>query len=141
FLIESVSSTIEVKSTLDQAGLVQAARAARRIKELPVNKSTAFAAGYIPPKPLAFLVAYDGPATMGTVFNWIETFHKDEKIFVDDLPLNAAARQSVPSPSLDGVFVLGKGFLYFDNVPFGFANEHRLQNPRMKWVYCDCKED
>jgi hypothetical protein len=39
---------------------------------------------------------------------------------------------------VDGVFVLGKGFLYFDNTPLGFGNdEWRKKNPDMKWIFSD----
>ena len=48
------------------------------------------------------------------------------------------ARISTPSEAIDGVFVLGKGFLYLDNQPFGFVDDaNRQANPSLKWVFAD----
>ena len=45
---------------------------------------------------------------------------------------------STPSPSIDGIYVLNKGFVYFDNTPFGFINDQaRMANPNLKWVFAD----
>lgn len=140
FLIESVTATIEVKSILDQAGIEQAIGAARNAKALTPSQTTAFSAGYMPPKVLNYVVAYDGPASMETVAKWILTVHERQGIPNADLPLDER-RLQIASPSVDGVFVLGKGFLYFDNVPYGFMTpESRQQQPSLKWVYADTPE-
>lgn len=138
FLIESVIATVEIKSTLSRAEMEQAIKAARNAKALIPNVTTSFMAGYIPPKILNYLVAYDGPAQMGTVYNWIPPIHNDLGIVVADLPLDQQQRLQTPSPSLDGVFILNKGFLYFDNVPNGFAIEQaRVEHPNIKWLFAD----
>lgn len=62
FLIESVVATIEVKSTLTRPGMEQAIRAARSAKQLMPNNTMVMSAGYVPPKVLNYVVAYDGPA-------------------------------------------------------------------------------
>lgn len=138
FLVESVIATIEVKSTLDQADLVQSIKAARTAKSLVPNVTTSFQSGYIPPKVLNFVLAYDGPASMRTVYGWIPQIHRSLGVVVPPLPRVADQRVASPSPTIDGVFVLERGFLYFDNVPVGFANDAlREAEPNLKWILAD----
>jgi hypothetical protein len=138
FMIESVLATVEVKSVLTEADIDQAVGAAANAKALIPNVSTSFHTGYIPPKILNYVVAYDGPAKMETVCGWIDKAHKARGIILPTLPsVDGAARLAVAAPSIDGVFVLGKGFLYFDNVPSGFANNARATK-NFTWVTSDC---
>jgi hypothetical protein len=141
FLIESVIATIEVKSVLTSQELENAIKAARNSKQLLPNVVTSFRAGYIPPKVLNYVVAYDGPASMSTVHGWINPIYNKLGIVQTDLPIEDDKRIQTPSESIDGVFILHKGFLYFENVPYGVSNtEHRLKNPRSKWIYSDTFE-
>lgn len=134
FLAESVIATIEVKSTLDKSGMQQAITAAQQAKQLKKSESCSFSAGYIPPSILSFIVAYDGPQKMETVLSWITELESDLGISLPPLPLGEA-RLKTPSASIDGVFVLGKGFVTFDNFPTGFLNETvRSSTPTTKWV-------
>ena len=126
FLIESVVATVEVKSTLSEPDLQQAITAARNAKQLTPNVTTSFSAGYVPPSILNYVVAYDGPAHMSTVYGWIPRIHAGLGIAISNLPLDVQARQQTPSPSIDGVFIMNRGFLYFDNVPLGFGNRSPL---------------
>ncbi len=138
FLIESVIATVEVKSVLGYADLEQAIRAARNAKALVPNVTTTFLAGHIPPKVLNYVVAYDGPAQMQTVYGWVPQIHGTLGIAIQDLPAGEAQRLATPAPSVDGVFVLNKGFLYFDNVPSGFdIAPQRVANPQIKWLFAD----
>jgi len=137
FLIESVVATVEVKSTLAKKDLQQAIGAARNAKALAPQFVTVFQAGYIPPKVLNYVVAYDGPASMETVQGWLHEIHSDLGVSAFDLPLGDA-RLNQASPSIDGVFILGKGFSYFDNVPNGFNTpESRAGQPSVKWIYAN----
>src|SRR5688572_10764507 len=111
FLIESLIATVEVKSTLTQSDLEQAVKAARNAKALVPNVTTSFHTGYVPPKVLNYVVAYDGPAQMQTVYNWIPQIHAALGIVIPDLSLDESQRVSTPSPSVDGVIVLKRGFL------------------------------
>lgn len=141
FLIESVIATIEVKSTLTEKDITQSIRAARNCKRLNLNTIQSFHTGYIPPKSLNYVVAYDGPASMETVYGWIPKIHQADSIVVPNLPTDRKERIQTPSPSIDGVFVLEKGFLYFDNVPASFINDQaRQSNPQMKWVFADTSQ-
>jgi hypothetical protein len=138
FLIESVVATVEVKSTLTQQELENAVKAARNAKALTANVTTSFTAGYIPPKVLNYVVAYDGPAQMLTVYGWLPQIYSNLGISSPALPQDEAQRIAFASPAVDGVFVLSKGFMYFDNVPTGFANSQiRAANPNMRWLIAD----
>lgn len=138
FLIESVIATVEVKSTLTKEDLEQSIKAAYASKSLIPNISTSFHAGYIPPKVLNYVVAYDGPAKMETIYNWIPAIHSQQGITTPNLPSNHDQRLNTPSPSIDGVFVMNKGFVYFDNVPYGFIPEEaKVAEPDLKWVIAD----
>ncbi|AZR35191.1 DUF6602 domain-containing protein [Xanthomonas vasicola] len=138
FLIESVIATVEVKSTLDQAGMAQAISAAKNSKALTPNVTSSFQSGYIPPKVLSYVVAYDGPASMQTAYNWITQTHSSLGILIPDLPQDGSKRLMTASPSIDGVFILNRGFIYFDNVPVGFAiSSTRANTPSLKWVFAD----
>lgn len=73
-----------------------------------------------------------------TVYDWIPQIHAASDIVIPNLSQDAQQRLETASPSIDGVFVLKKGFLYFDNVPFGFAtSEIRAANPSLKWIHRD----
>jgi len=124
FLIESVVATIEVKSTLDQAGITQSVKAASNSKNLTPNINTSFSTGWIPPKVLNFVIAYTGPANMATVHQHILNAHQQENIPLPNW--NKQNRVQTPGTALDGVFVLKKGFVKLDNSPLTLNNQ---QNP------------
>jgi len=119
YLAESVISTIEVKSTLTKEGLKDAIEAAIELKSLERSISYSFKTGYIPPSILNYVVAYDGPAKMETVDNWLKTIHSELNISEDISVMSIKDRLRTPSPSIDGIFLLGKGRLIFNNTLFG----------------------
>ncbi len=138
FLVESVVATVEVKSTLTRDDLLTAIRAARNAKVLVPNFTQAFQAGYIPPKPINFVVSYDGPAHIATVHGWLVGIHRELGIDSPALPADFGNRCATPAPSIDGVFMLGRGFMYFDNSPIGFVTEqNRREHPELRWVFSD----
>lgn len=138
FLAESVIATIEVKSTLDIAGFKAAARAARNAKMLTQNVTQSFQVGYVPPAIINIIVAYDGPASMQTVHSWVASVYSAESIPQTALPANPAERIRKCADAIDAVLILGKGFLYFDNLPVGLVSEGQLQgNPGVNWVLSD----
>lgn len=142
FLVESVVATIEVKSILDKAGIEQSINAARAVKNLEPHVVRAFSTGYQPPSILNYVVAYDGPATMQTVHDWVIQVHQAQAIAIPALPQLGEQRLSIASPSIDGAFVLGKGFWYFDNTSVGLVNDQaRAQHPQLKWIYADSPEN
>jgi hypothetical protein len=138
FLIESVIATIEVKSILTQAEFGKAAKSAYNSKKLTPNTVSSFSTGYIPPRILNYVVAYDGPTSMSTVHGWINTEYQKIGIVPTALPQDSNERVSTPGEAIDAVFVLGKGFLYLDNLPFGFVSDiNRQASPTLKWVFTD----
>ncbi len=140
FLIESVIATIEIKSTLTEKDLEQSIKAARNAKALTKNTHRSFSSGYIPPTILNFVIAYDGPANMSTVYKWIPKIHEDLGITMDRLPLDGGERINTASKSIDAAFVLNKGFVYFDNLPLGFSNDiQRAKHPDLKWILSDTR--
>ncbi len=141
FLIESVIATIEVKSNLTQAEFGKAAKAAYNSKQLAPNTVCSFSTGYIPPRILNYVVAYDGPASMNTVHGWINTEYQKIGVVPAPLPQDGNERVSTPGEAIDAVFVLGKGFLYLDNLPLGFVDDQNRQaNPTLKWVFTDATD-
>jgi len=135
FLVESVIATIEVKSTLDKDDVRQAMKAARSVKSLEPSVVQSFSAGFRPPGILSFVVAHDGPAKMLTVKNWITEVATELDVDYPTMPPSAKKRQAIASPAIDGIYVLGKGFVQFDNFPLGFiTDEMRETHPDTKWA-------
>lgn len=115
FLIESVIATIEIKSLLDQAAIDQSVRAANNAKQLTPNINRSFSTGWMPPKVLNYVVAYTGPAQMSTVHGWIMNSHRTLNV---PLPIwTQENKTTIPGTTLDGVFLLNKGFVKLDNTP------------------------
>ncbi|TYQ23410.1 hypothetical protein PseudUWO311_22840 [Pseudanabaena sp. UWO311] len=135
FLAESVVATIEVKSLLDKKAMSQSIEAACNAKKLHRNLITSFEAGYLPPSILNYIVAYDGAVNIETIYKWIPKIHAKRGISIPNLDPDPNIRVNTSSPSIDGVFLLGKGFIYFDNIPDDFINtDIRAENPDMHWV-------
>ncbi len=138
FLAESVVATIEVKSVLNKREFGDSVGAARNVKGLQRSLTQSFQAGYHPPGILSYIVAYDGPARMQTIHGWIQPAYETHGISCPAMGGTGEERQQVASPAIDGVFVLGKGFLYFDNMPVGFVkDEIRADRPDIRWVVAD----
>jgi hypothetical protein len=75
---------------------------------------------------------------MKTVHGWVGQVYPPLGIPQNQLPSDEKQRLQTPAESIDAVFVLNKGFMYFDNVPFGFSSaQHRAQNPESKWIRAD----
>jgi hypothetical protein len=117
FLAESVLATIEVKSVLTKEELTDAIRTAHHLKGLKRNVVPSLQFGPQPPSILSYVVAYQGPAKMSTVYDWLKPIHQSLGIVYPDLAAVPQGRHTIPSPSVDGIFVLGKGFIRFANVP------------------------
>lgn len=132
FLIESVIATIEVKSILDQKAVTQSVKAARNAKGLTPHVKRVMMSGWNPPRVLNYVVAYDGPAHMKTARDWIDNAHASENITLPNWTI--ANRTETPGTALDGIFVLGKGFLKLDNTPLSFGDPNTRNQTH---VMCD----
>jgi len=140
FLVESIVSTIEVKSTLTAEELRKAFVAAKKLKGLKRNVSQSMRFGYIPPSVVSCVVAYDGPAAMETVYRWIQEINVSEGILYPQMPATVNDRSRIICPAVDAIIILGKGLLYFDNTPLGFLPDaERQRNPNAKWVWVECE--
>jgi hypothetical protein len=138
YLAESVVATVEVKSFIDEAKLKDAIATAARIKALKRESKTVLTAGYQAPSILTFVVAYAGPAKMATVYNWIENAYAEQGLTEPALPM-WPERARVASTSLDGVFVIGKGYVLFNNSVVStvlLKPEHRTDQ-RARWLIVD----
>lgn len=142
FLAESVVATIEVKSVLDRDGLEKAIKAAHTVKNLNRSVHTVFTSGYKPPSILSYVVAYDGPTHMKTVLDWIPLIHASLQINPKPKTWPITNRYDIPSPSIDGVFVLGRGLLFFDNSPLSLATDDPgIAEVLIKWGAADTSQN
>ena len=77
---------------------------------------------------------------MQTVHKWITDIQLSENILYPPMGNTAEQRSRVASPVVDAVFVLGKGFIQYDNTPIGFCtDEDREQFPETRWILAYCK--
>ena len=129
FFIETVSSFVEIKSRLTKEHIRQAASATKEIKANARLKKQRFnPTGIIHrPRPYSFIFAYDGPAKMATTFNWMKEVSLEDEYNIKGLKdADGDSRRYFNHLFIDGVFVLGRGFVYLDSLP----TESRLQAAR-----------
>ncbi|MEW6713485.1 MAG: DUF6602 domain-containing protein [Nitrospirota bacterium] len=140
FLAESVLATIEVKSNLDYKEFKKSFKSALKCKKLKRNYFSGPTFWYFPPKILNYIVTYDGPAKMKTIYDWIKKIEGELQFSYPTLPPTQEERRNIPSPGLDGVFVMGKGFIHFDNFMIdGIDPKIRKENQWMRWAFVDAK--
>ena len=121
FFVETVSSFIEIKSHLTKDDVKQAAVAAKRIKDLTDLESQQFnPTGMVKnPRPYAFIFAYEGPAKIETVLRWMREISTEGDYGLDRLgACNPEDRAFFDHQFVDGIFILGKGFVVVDALPF-----------------------
>jgi hypothetical protein len=120
-------------------GVRQAAAAAAKAKGLTRSVIRSFQSGYVAPAIAAYIVAYDGPARMETVYEWIKAAYSNLGVVEPSFSADQK-RIQVPSPSLDGVYVLGRGFCNFGNTPYGFLRDGMVaESPHVHWEVADCQ--
>ena len=138
-LAESVVAAITVLATLDVDSMSAAVSGARTVKALQRSGLLRAGAGFADPARAdqpdesltaipCYVVAFDGPQDMGLVHVWLKTAYRLQGIVEPDLPATGKQRQQVASPAVDGVFVLGRGHLNFDNMPMGFFDDESRQS-------------
>ena len=121
FFIETISSLIEIKSRLTKNDVRQAADAAKHIKSLASFEPQRFnPTGMVKnPRPYAFIFAYEGPAKIETVLQWMIAVSKEDDYGLDSLrKTKPENRPFFDHLFIDGIFVLGKGFVFIDALPF-----------------------
>ncbi len=137
-LAESVVAAITVLPKLDLDSMAAAVSSARTIKTL--RRSGLLPAGAAladPTKPdelddavraiPCYVVAFDGPQDMAQAHLWLKGAYRVQGIVEPDLPDTGSERQRFASPALDGVFVVGRGHLNFDNTALSFFDDESRQ--------------
>lgn len=140
FLVESVAATVEVKSTLTKKDLLMAASAGRNVGELtslPNSTGRNFT-------PRRFLVAYDmNVAKIETAFKWLEHKYEEVASINTNRPPYEIYRPEDPfiprATMLDGIFILGKGFILFDDILFKPSQNTTTRFPQMSWMIAECE--
>ena len=143
FFIETVSSTIEIKSRLSKEDVRSAAAVAKRIKSLARFDPQRFnPTGMVKnPRPYSFIFAYEGPAKIATVLDWMIAVSSEDGFGLDDLRnTNPGEREFFNHLFVDGVFVLGKGFVVLDCLPFESTVERAIKQglpvpPGEIWIH------
>lgn len=138
FFAESVLATIEVKSNIDYSEFLKAFIAARRCKELKREYYNQYKFYYTPPNIINYIVAYNGPKNMRTIHRWILKAMNSHSLKPIDLSKNDTDRKNISSHAVDGIFVLGKGFVHFDNFLIdALPPEIRKEKPGINWIIGD----
>lgn len=140
FLAESVFATMEIKSTLSQDELARAVEVASKTKKLirnlvrrssKANLVTTNSGQWWPLGIVNFVVAYQSP-TIETVHGWFEKIHKD--LSIDYALASRQERVKIQAPSVDGIFVLNRGFLLYDNVSFINIEDKKALRDTHRWL-------
>ncbi|PWY55655.1 hypothetical protein DGG96_11160 [Legionella qingyii] len=124
FMAESVLATIEVKSTLSFKNLKSSMDVARKTKNLKRNIARGLSVGYVPSSILNFLFAYKCEAKISTAAEWISRACEELSIIYPKLPKSIEERIRVKGPALDGIYILNKGVLFYDNTPVTLTNDN-----------------
>ena len=148
FFIETVSSFIEIKSRLTKDNLRKIAVTTKGIKSLAkfppqrINPT-----GLVKtPRPYSFVFSYDGPRRIETVLKWLKEISAEDEYGIDALSrTEPSARSFFDHRFVDGVFVLGRGFVTLDALPFQSHVARALDrgiefSPQAVWVYGKEKE-
>ncbi|MCY3985528.1 MAG: hypothetical protein OXF23_00565, partial [Candidatus Dadabacteria bacterium] len=122
FLIETVSCFIEIKSCLRKEHIQQAASTSKEVmNQARPERQTFNPTGMVDkPRPYSFVFAYDGPSNIETVFRWMKEISANDQYNVAGLVnTEADERPYFNHLFIDGVFVLGKGYVLLDALPSG----------------------
>ena len=137
FLIEGVSAFIEVKTKLTKASLKDAIKTTKRIKEYPRDITQRINPhGLVKnPRPYSFLVAFDG-CKVRKLVQWLTEAHEELGISFNELVTTPLPdRGNYDNPSIDGVFILNKGYVHLDSDPFERGIEAKETHLDHIWNY------
>lgn len=124
FFAETVSSFIEIKSKLTKNHLRDTARSTKRIKEnVDLSPQRFNPTGMVKnPRPYSFVFAYDGPSRIETVLNWMKQVSMEDEFNLGELKRTSGENRAYfHNLFIDGVFVLGKGYVFLDVLPYQSA--------------------
>lgn len=125
-----------------------AAKVAKRTKSLARFEPQRFnPTGMVKtPRPYSFIFAYEGPAKIETVLKWMTDVSKEDDFGLDDLrDTKPGERGFFNHLFVDGVFVLGQGFVAVDALPFQSLVEGAIKNgvpvpSNNIWIYAPERE-
>ena len=124
FFIESVSSFIEIKSKLTKDDLRKTAAATKKIKcnaDLTPRRfllTGGRGSEIRKPRPYSLVFAYDGPKKISTVRKWMTEIAVEEDYRIQELKETPPeGRKLFDHHFIDGVFLLGRGFVLVDAFP------------------------
>ena len=98
------------------------------------------------PRPYSFIFAYEGPAKIATVLNWMMDVSKEDSFGLDDLrSTNPGERGFFNHLFVGGVFVLGQGVVAVDSLPFESPVERAIEqglpvSPSEIWIHSPERE-
>ncbi|MHA1973112.1 MAG: DUF6602 domain-containing protein [Candidatus Hodarchaeales archaeon] len=140
YFSESVISTIEVKSKLTKRKAFKAFDSISNVKALKRSFTGGSSFAYQPPGIFSFIVSYDGPKNLNTVYSWIEEYSNENTIEFSQMPEQFGSRMQLLSPLADLIIILGKGYIKFDNGPIKTIDDSfRKDNPDSKWIISNNK--
>lgn len=130
FFIETVSSFIEIKSRLTKENLRHTVAVTKEIKSVAEFAPQRFnPTGMVKnPRPYSFVFAYDGPKKIETVHRWLEEISGEGEYGLGALEdTDPEERAFFDHKFVDGVFVLGRGFVTLDALPFHSHISHAIE--------------
>ena len=144
FLSETVSSFIEVKSKLRKEHLDSIAEATKVIKSSAKwERQRLNPTGLVRnPRPYSFVFAYDGPKNIHTVLRWLQEVSRRDNYNLSNLrQTHPSQREFFHHTFIDGVFLLGRGFVLVDSLPFQSFLAERDDIERVsEYIWLTCTE-
>ena len=135
YLIEGVSVLIEVKTNLTKEKLKSVIRTTNKIKNYPRNVTQKINPYGIVKNPriYSFIVAFDG-CEVRKLVKWLSEIHEEIGISFDELvTAKPCDRHCYNNLSIDGVFILNKGYAYLDSAPFTSGINQKQRHPDHIW--------
>ena len=148
FFIETVSSFIEIKSLLTKERLRKTAAITKKIKSLArFPRQRINPTGLVEtPRPYSFVFAYDGPKRIETVLRWLKDISQEDEYGLTALSdTEPGGRFFYNHHFVDGVFLLGRGYVTLDALPFESHIDRAIKNDlkvptKSIWVWSGEKE-
>ena len=120
FFIESVSSFIEVKSSLKKEDVRKFASVTKRIKsQVTMASQRLNPTGMVKtPRPYSFMFCYDGPKKVETIAKWMQEISNEDDYKLKPLrSQDPNGRGFYPHLFIDGIIVLNTGYVCVDALP------------------------
>ncbi len=93
---------------------------------------------------LSYVVAFAGPARMQTVLRWLLDSYTDQGLQEPSMTRLPVLQRLGPSLALDGIFVLGRGFLFYADAPLTLQppkSATELYDPTICWEMAETTDN